>query len=143
MTDMLAQAVYSDAPMEAELDSQPDAWERATRLTADQAHLPAPGERIAVVGCGTSWFTGSYPAKEYRNGPIAITAPRRVTWVFGKAPDGLPADIAATGGHSENRPVDAMTDLIRAQRVTLERARCVGLDPDRPRNLPRSVILDS
>jgi len=288
--------------MEAELASQPDAWERAVGLTAERAVLPATGERIAVVGCGTSWFMAqsyavlressgqgvtdayaaseafvdrgydaivaitrsgtttevlellagvrgrtrtvglvgdpssplvdladdlvplafadeksvvqtrfattalaflraslgedltsaiaagreavgaelaeelvaaaqysflgsgwtvgiaheaalkmreasqswaeSYPAKEYRHGPIAIAAPGRVTWVFGNAPDGLLADIAVTGAHGENRPVDAMADLIRAQRVALERARRAGLDPDQPRNLTRSVILD-
>ena len=89
-----------------------------------------------------SW-TESYPAKEYRHGPIAIAAPGRVTWMFGTAPEGLSADIAATGAYYENRPVDAMADLIRAQRVALERARRAGLDPDQPRNLTRSVILDS
>ena len=89
-----------------------------------------------------SWAE-SYPAKEYRHGPIAIAAPGRVTWVFGKPPEGLIADIAATGAYVENRPVDAMADLVRAQRVALERARRAGLDPDQPRNLTRSVILDS
>ena len=88
-----------------------------------------------------SWAE-SYPAKEYRHGPIAIAAPGRVTWVFGNAPDGLLAEITATGAHCENRSVDAMADLIRAQRVALERARRAGLDPDQPRNLTRSVILD-
>ena len=89
-----------------------------------------------------SWAE-SYPAKEYRHGPIAIAAPGRVTWVFGQAPPGLAADIAATGAYYENRPVDAMADLIRAQRVALERARRAGLDPDQPRHLTRSVILES
>ena len=89
-----------------------------------------------------SW-TESYPAKEYRHGPIAIAAPGRVTWMFGKPPEGLSADIAATGAHFENRPVDAMADLIRVQRVALELARRAGLDPDQPRNLTRSVILDA
>ena len=89
-----------------------------------------------------SW-TESYPAKEYRHGPIAIAAPGRVTWMFGEAPAGLDADVAATGARFENRPIDGMADLVRAQRVALERARRAGLDPDRPRNLSRSVILSS
>lgn len=303
MTDMQVYDAHAGAHMEAELASQPDAWDRAVGLMAERAVLPASGERIAVVGCGTSWFmaqsyavlresTGhgvtdayaaseafvdrgydaivaitrsgtttevlellagvrgrtrtvglvgdlssplvdlvddlvplafadeksvvqtrfattalaflraslgedltdaiaagreavggelaeelvaaaqysflgsgwtvglaheaalkmreasqswaeSYPAKEYRHGPIAIAAPGRVTWVFGNAPDGLLADITATGAHCENRPVDGMADLIRAQRVALERARRAGLDPDQPRHLTRSVILDS
>jgi fructoselysine-6-P-deglycase FrlB-like protein len=303
MTDTQVYNALAGAHMEAELASQPDAWERAVGLTAERAVLPPRGERIAVVGCGTSWFmaqsyavlresaghgitdafaaseafvdrgydaivaitrsgtttevlellagvqgrtrtvglvgdprsplvdlvdhvvklafadelsvvqtrfattalaflraslgedlTGaiaagreavaaelaeelvtaaqysflgsgwtvglaheaalkmreasqswaeSYPAKEYRHGPIAIAAPGRVTWMLGTAPVGLVADIAATGVHYENRPVDAMADLVRAQRVALERARRAGLDPDQPRNLTRSVILDS
>jgi glucosamine 6-phosphate synthetase-like amidotransferase/phosphosugar isomerase protein len=36
-----------------------------------------------------------------------------------------------------------MADLVRAQRVALERARVRGLDPDQPRNLTRSVILEA
>ena len=303
MADTQVYNAHVGVHMEAELASQPDAWERAGGLTAERAVLPASGERVAVVGCGTSWFmaqsyatlressgrgvtdafaaseafvnrgydaivaitrsgtttevlellagvqgrtrtvglvgdprsplvdlvddvvklafadeksvvqtrfattalaflraslgedlTGaiaagreavaaelaeelvtasqysflgagwsvglaheaalkmreasqswaeSYPAKEYRHGPIAIAAPGRVTWMLGKAPTGLAADIAATGAYYEHSPVDAMADLIRAQRVALERARRAGLDPDQPRNLTRSVVLEA
>jgi fructoselysine-6-P-deglycase FrlB-like protein len=290
------------ADLEAELTSQPDVWERATSLVAERGLLPADGERIAVVGCGTSWFmaqsyanlrergahgetdafaaseafvdrgydaivaitrsgtttevlelveavrgrvrtigvvgdpdtplidlvddvialpfadeksvvqtrfatsalallraspgeelsgviaqarevlaaplddglidadqytflgsgfsvgiaheaalkmressqswTESYPAKEYRHGPIAIAAPGRVTWSFGEPPVGIAADTEATGARFEYAPIDPMADLVRLHRVALERARRKGLDPDRPRNLTRSVILD-
>jgi fructoselysine-6-P-deglycase FrlB-like protein len=88
-----------------------------------------------------SW-TESYPAKEYRHGPIAIAAPGRVTWAFGEMPEGIAADTAATGARFEHRDIDAMADLVRLHRVALERARRKGLDPDQPRNLTRSVILD-
>ena len=303
MTDTQVHDAHIGAHMEAELASQPEAWEKAAGLIAERAVLPGHGERVAVVGCGTSWFmaqsyaglresgghgvtdafaaseafvdrgydaivaitrsgtttevlqllegvrgrtrtigivgdpntplvdlvtdvvrlsfadersvvqtrfattalaflraslgedltaafadgreavsaelaeelvtaeqysflgsgwtvglaheaalkmreaaqlwTESYPAKEYRHGPIAIAAPGRVTWMLGEAPEGLFADIAATGAYYEDRPADAMADLIRVQRVALERARRAGLDPDQPRNLTRSVILDS
>lgn len=89
-----------------------------------------------------SW-TESYPAKEYRHGPIAIAAPGRVTWMLGEAPAGLSEDLAVTGARFEDRPIDGMADLVRAQRVALARARRFGLDPDSPRNLTRSVILPS
>ncbi|MFF7473026.1 SIS domain-containing protein [Streptomyces sp. NPDC008092] len=40
-----------------ELSSQPECWTRAATEAARQAHvLPAPGERVAIVGCGTSFF---------------------------------------------------------------------------------------
>jgi fructoselysine-6-P-deglycase FrlB-like protein len=42
--------------MAAELASQPETWARAAGLRAEQALLPSHGARVAVVGCGTSWF---------------------------------------------------------------------------------------
>jgi fructoselysine-6-P-deglycase FrlB-like protein len=89
-----------------------------------------------------SW-TESYPAKEYRHGPISIAAPGRVTWMLGESPAGLSEDLAVTGARFEDQPIDGMADLVRAQRVALARARRFGLDPDSPRNLTRSVILPS
>ncbi|PPS68491.1 MULTISPECIES: SIS domain-containing protein [Streptomyces] len=71
--------------VEDELASQPECWERA----ASQAPrflkaLPAPGERVAIVGCGTSYFmaqaaaalregagqgeTDAFPASEFPHG---------------------------------------------------------------------------
>ncbi|BDZ65196.1 SIS domain-containing protein [Agromyces mangrovi Wang et al. 2018] len=88
-------------------------------------------------------WTESYPAMEYRHGPISIAAPGRVTWNFGSAPDGLAREVAATGATFEQRDLDPMAELVRAHRVALERARRAGLDPDSPRNLARSVVLGS
>ena len=50
--------------VEAEIASQPALWRRAVDVAAERAAaLPKPGERVAVVGCGTSWFMGqSYAA---------------------------------------------------------------------------------
>lgn len=43
--------------VEDELNSQPECWTRAAAQAADHGGvLPAPGERVAVVGCGTSYF---------------------------------------------------------------------------------------
>ncbi|HEV7811596.1 MAG TPA: SIS domain-containing protein [Leifsonia sp.] len=109
-----------------------------TNWTVGLAHEAALKMREA----SQSW-TESYPAKEYRHGPIAIAAPGRVTWMFGQAPEGLAADLAVTGAHFENSSLDGLADLVRAQRVALARARRFDLDPDHPRNLTRSVILAS
>ena len=41
----------------AEIVSQPDLWRRAAGLARGVSDaLPQAGERVAVVGCGTSWF---------------------------------------------------------------------------------------
>ncbi|MFF3552511.1 SIS domain-containing protein [Streptomyces tsukubensis] len=87
-------------------------------------------------------WTEAYPAMEYRHGPISITAPGRVTWTFGPLPEGLAADVAGVGGTLvANAPCDPLADLIRAQRLAVALAEAKGYDPDRPRNLTRSVIL--
>jgi fructoselysine-6-P-deglycase FrlB-like protein len=40
-----------------EIARQPHAWvEAQQRLTGIAGQLPQPGERVAVIGCGTSWF---------------------------------------------------------------------------------------
>ncbi|WP_369142712.1 SIS domain-containing protein [Streptomyces sp. R44] len=93
-------------------------------------------------------WTEAYPAMEYRHGPISITGPGRVVWLFGAAPQGLADDIARVGGlysaGSGDGPgtLDPLADLIRAQRLAVRLAEARGYDPDRPRNLTRSVILD-
>jgi len=86
-------------------------------------------------------WTESYPAMEYRHGPIAVTKPGSVVWLFSPAPDGLPEEIAAAGGLALQSQDDPMAELVRAHRVAVAIARASGLDPDRPRNLARSVIL--
>ncbi|MFF8475722.1 SIS domain-containing protein [Streptomyces sp. NPDC015414] len=43
--------------VEDELNSQPECWTRAAEEAGRPgAVLPAPGERVAIVGCGTSYF---------------------------------------------------------------------------------------
>ncbi|HEY7484367.1 MAG TPA: SIS domain-containing protein [Streptosporangiaceae bacterium] len=86
-------------------------------------------------------WTEAYPAMEYRHGPISITGPGRVVWAFGPAPDGLADDVARTGGLLRLSAADPMAELIRVQRLAVTLAAAQGLDPDRPRNLTRSVIL--
>jgi fructoselysine-6-P-deglycase FrlB-like protein len=86
-------------------------------------------------------WTESYPAMEYRHGPISIAESGRMTWVFGPAPEGLAEDVAATGATFVTSDLDPMAHLIVAQRLAVAHARAKGMDPDRPRSLTRSVVL--
>jgi len=88
-----------------------------------------------------SWVE-AYPMTEYRHGPISVSAPGRVVWAFGPLVANFARDVAATGAHFEHRDVDPMADLVRVQRLCLLRAADRDLDPDHPRNLSRSIILD-
>jgi fructoselysine-6-P-deglycase FrlB-like protein len=63
--------------------------------------------------------------------------------MFGEPPNGLADDVARTGAtfvHSDG--VDPVAHLLMAQRLAVTMAEKRGLDPDRPRNLTRSVIID-
>jgi fructoselysine-6-P-deglycase FrlB-like protein len=88
-----------------------------------------------------SW-TESYPAMEYRHGPMSISAAGRAVWMFGTPPEGLGQEVRRTGAHFEHSSLDPLVDLVRAHQVALARSRSRGLDADAPRHLARSVILD-
>ncbi|MFF5295528.1 SIS domain-containing protein [Paractinoplanes globisporus] len=135
---------------------------------------PALAEQITFLGRGwtvglaheaalkcreaAAYWAESYPAMDYRHGPISIAGPRRVVWAFGEIPPGLADDVEATGAsfvHSRHHggyaalgswcggraPLDPMADLVLAQRVAVLLATAQGLDPDHPRHLTRSVVL--
>ncbi|MFI1335876.1 SIS domain-containing protein [Streptomyces sp. NPDC020845] len=89
-------------------------------------------------------WTESYPVMEYRHGPISITGPGRVAWWFGDpaaVPDGLPKEIARTGGQLVALGRDPVADLVVVQRLAAALGAARGLDPDNPPHLTRSVIL--
>ena len=88
------------------------------------------------------FWAEAYPAMEYRHGPISIAAPGRATWAIGEVPEGLADQVRATGGHFEHRDIDPMAELVRLHRYCVVRAKAAGINPDEPRNLTRSIILD-
>lgn len=84
----------------------------------------------------------SYPAMEYRHGPISISDKESVVWSMGQTPPGLADQVAATGALFVESTLDPMAELIRCQRLAMSVAARRGLDPDSPRNLTRAVVLD-
>jgi fructoselysine-6-P-deglycase FrlB-like protein len=87
------------------------------------------------------FWSESYPAMDYRHGPIAIAQPGRLVWSFGEAPVGLADEVAATGATFVMHDLDPLAGLIVAQRFAVGLAKARDLDPDHPRSLTRSVIL--
>jgi fructoselysine-6-P-deglycase FrlB-like protein len=131
----------ADRAVGEEIDPELLAAEQFTILgrgwTVGLAHEAALKMREAA-----QLWTESYPTMEYRHGPISIAAPGRVVWHFGEAPAALATEVRSTGARFEAGNLDPMAELVRAQLVALARALALGLDPDSPRNLTRSVILD-
>jgi fructoselysine-6-P-deglycase FrlB-like protein len=88
----------------------------------------------------SSWAE-SYPAMDYRHGPLAIAGPGRVVWMFGDPPKGLAEEVRATGAMFLASERDPLVELVLAQRVAVARAISLGRNPDEPAHLSRSVVL--
>jgi CRISPR-associated protein Cas5a/b/c len=124
------------------------------------ANLPlSPSDFDQFVFLGSGWTVGlageaalkfretggawaeSYPAMEYRHGPISVAHERTVVWILGEAEPDLVDDIRATGASVLESSGDPMAELVMVHRAAVALARSRGLDPDRPRHLTRSVVL--
>ena len=86
-------------------------------------------------------WTESYPAMEYRHGPISVAGPASLVWSLGSVGDDVVRDVAATGATVVSSDLDPMAELVVAQRAAIALAASKDLDPDRPRHLTRSVVL--
>jgi fructoselysine-6-P-deglycase FrlB-like protein len=128
------------------------------QVVAPPPHGPA--DRSHFIFLGTGWRVGlaneaalkcreaaqawseSYPAMEFRHGPVSAVGTDSAVWLFGVAPDGLVGEIEQTGAAVMQAPdLDPMAHLIAAQRLAVALAERQGLDPDAPRNLTRAVVL--
>lgn len=155
--DVAALAADAEVAVRAPLPIPVDDVEQVTFLgrgwTVGLAHEAALKCREAA-----GFWAEAYPAMDYRHGPVAIAAPRRVVWAFGEVPEHLAEEISAAGaafvhsrtngayavlgGWAAGRPaLDPMADLVLAQRFAIALAAYRGLDPDAPRHLTRSVVL--
>jgi fructoselysine-6-P-deglycase FrlB-like protein len=91
----------------------------------------------------TQAWTESWHQSEYRHGPISIAEPGRAVWAFGPLIPNFERDVKATGATLLHSDLDPLAELLKVHRLCLLRATDRGLDADRPRNLTRSIILDS
>ena len=95
---------------------------------------------LKVREAAAAW-SESYPALEYRHGPLSAATDTSVIWFIGAPPDGMVDDVAVSGATVVADGLEPLAELVRAQRVAVESARARGLDPDNPRYLTRSVVL--
>ena len=133
------------------------ALEAETALSISIADL-LDADQVSFVGLGAAvgltfeaalktreaaqFWAESYPAMDYRHGPIAIAQPGRLVWSLGPTPEGLSEEVATTGATFVHHDIDPLAGLIVAQRFAVALAHKRGLDPDHPRSLTRSVILN-
>ncbi len=105
--------------------------------TVGLAHEAALKLREAALAA-----TESYPAMEYRHGPIALAEPGTAVWWLGRDDSGLADEVGALGATVAADDVDPMVRLVAVHLLALGLASRDGLDPDTPRNLSRAVILE-
>jgi fructoselysine-6-P-deglycase FrlB-like protein len=83
----------------------------------------------------------SYPAMDYRHGPISLAEKHSLIWFLTAPPAGLVDQIRATGASVETTSLDPQVELVRSQRTAIAVALHRGYNPDEPRNLTRSLVL--
>src|SRR4051812_7141801 len=124
------------------------------------APLPADPAGIEhLVFLGTGWTVGlaheaalkvresaqawseSYPAMDYRHGPVAVAGSRSLVWSFGAVPESLDDAVRDAGARPHRDGRDPLAQLVLAQRFAVALAAHRGLNPDTPRLLTRSVVL--
>jgi fructoselysine-6-P-deglycase FrlB-like protein len=148
----LARSALGDDTMAGAIEDAREVLARAPALR------PEAAERFVFLGTGwavglaheaalklretAQAWTEAYPAMEYRHGPIAIADEGSAAWIFGTPPEGLVEELRSTGASVVVPGVDPLAALVDVQRIAVARATAQGLDPDRPRNLTRSIVLD-
>lgn len=124
--------------------------------------MPLPVDPTAFdhfVFLGTGWTVGlaqeaalkfremaqawseSYPAMDFRHGPVAVVGPRSLVWCFGEAPDGVAEIAQDAGGTVYRSELNPLAQMILVHRLALRLTEHRGFDPDQPRLLTRSVVL--
>ncbi len=102
---------------------------------------PVADEAALKLREASRTWAESYPALEYRHGPISVSDAGTVVWALGRVPADLLADARHTGATVIASDADPLAALIGAQRLAVVLAERKGIDPDQPRALSRSVIL--
>ena len=148
---MAARAAFGE-----DVSALPDALEAAL---AEPLPVVA-GDYDHVVYLGTGWTHGlaqeaalkireaaqawseSYPMLDYRHGPLAVAHTGSLVWLLEAGDDTLADDIRVTGASVHQGTADPLIELVQAQRLAVASAEHRGLDPDAPRHLTRSIILN-
>ena len=132
----------AEAEREVARPLPPELAERAefTFLGCGWAAPVADEAALKLREASRTWAE-SYPAMEYRHGPISVSDENTVVWALGEVPSDLLADAGRTGATVIASDADPLAALIGAQRLAAALAERKGIDPDQPRALSRSVIL--
>lgn len=129
-----------DAALAEPLPVDPAAHDHVVYLGSGWTHGLAQEAALKIREAAQAW-SESYPARDYRHGPLAVAHPGSLVWLLGSGDATLAADIRTTGATVREGDADPLIELVLAQRLAVAAAEHRGLDPDHPRHLTRSIIL--
>ncbi len=138
--DLFPAVADAQAILEHALPAEPAEFEHFVFLGHGWTVGLASEAALKFREAGQAWAE-SYPAMEYRHGPISVAGPGTLVWFVGDADPDLVRDVRATGATVVTRPLDPMAELVALQRGAVALAEAKGLDPDNPQHLTRSVVL--
>jgi fructoselysine-6-P-deglycase FrlB-like protein len=140
--DLAASVADAEAALDAPLPVAPGQADRWAFLGRGWTIGLANEAALKLRESAQAW-TEAYPAFEYRHGPISIAGPGAAVWFFGPPDEELLESVRAAGAVAVAPAIDPLASLVLAQRTGVALAEAAGLDPDRPRNLTRSVVLST
>ncbi len=138
--DLSAAIADAQALLEQPLPAEPAEFEHFVFLGRAWTVGLASEAALKFREAGQAWAE-SYPAMEYRHGPISVAGPGTLVWFVGDADADLVRDVRATGATVVTQRHDPMAELVALQRGAVALAEAKGLDPDNPQHLTRSVVL--
>ncbi len=128
--------------------------------------LPLPTNRphrIFIIGKGIAYYLAleaalkvkevsylhceGYPANELKHGPLSMVDDNTLAIAFGDNTANAVAEIQARGGKvitiplPDDNPLAFISQIIPAQIFALDLAQSLGINPDKPRNLAKSVTV--
>jgi fructoselysine-6-P-deglycase FrlB-like protein len=148
---LVARAAFGE-----DVSALPD--QAAAALAGPEPELPEGLDHFVYLGRGWTYglaqeaalkireaaqaWSESYPALDFRHGPLAVAHEGSVVWMLGVSDADLARDIRGTGAIAlSGLAEDALVELVLAQRLAVRVAASRGLDPDQPRHLTRSIVL--
>jgi fructoselysine-6-P-deglycase FrlB-like protein len=139
--DLEAVAADGERALVADLPLDPSSYSQFVFLGTGWTLGVANEAALKLREAAGAWCE-SYPAMEYRHGPISLAGKASAVWSFSPLPEDLAAEITATEALLVQPTLDPMAELVLVHRVAVALAEARGLDPDNPRYLSRSVVLE-
>lgn len=132
-----------DQALDGPVRPAPEGFEHFVFLARGWALGLADEAALKMREAAQAW-SESFPALDYRHGPIAAADAATLVVPLSDLDDPLLApDITRTGATLADLGGDPLVRLVQCQRLATAVAERRGLDPDLPRHLTRSVVLPS